>query len=354
MSERPDFEMQCPAPPLDNGTIRLAHGGGGRLTQALIHDVFLAAFQNPLLQPLHDGAVFAIGESRLAFTTDSYVVQPLFFPGGDIGSLAVYGTVNDLAMCGARPCVLSAGFIIEEGFALETLKQVADSMARAAKTVGVPIVCGDTKVVDHGKGDQLFLNTSGVGIIPSGIEIGPTRIRPGDRILVSGDLGAHGIAVMSARAGLTFAGEVVSDSAPLHEVVADVLAQGIDVHCLRDLTRGGLASALHELAESASVSMLIDEVRIPVGDPVRGACEMLGLDPLYVANEGRCVLVVPPHEEDRAIAILRRHPVSYNAATIGEVREASSSPHARITIKTVIGTHRPLELLSGEQLPRIC
>ncbi|RMH35524.1 MAG: hydrogenase expression/formation protein HypE [Nitrospirae bacterium] len=354
MSEPSPCTMHCPVPSPEADTIRLAHGGGGRLTHALTQEVFLPAFENPVLASLHDGALLSLGNGRLAFTTDSYVVQPLCFPGGDIGSLAVHGTVNDLAMCGAQPRALSAGFIIEEGLSKRMLEQIVASMAQAAKAVDIPIVCGDTKVVDHGKGDQLFITTSGIGIVPDGIEIAPSRIRPGDRILLSGDIGRHGIAVLSSRAGLTFAGEIASDSAPLHTIVADVIAHGIDVHCLRDLTRGGLGSALNELAISAAVSMVIDEAHIPVSDAVRGACEILGLDPLYVANEGRCVLFVPPQDSLRALSVLRRHPVSQNAADIGEVHHAPATPHARVILQTIIGTHRIVEFLSGEQLPRIC
>lgn len=355
MSNEPPFQLQCPLPSYSDATIRLAHGGGGRLMQTLIRDIFLDAFNNPLLAPLHDGAVFPVEQDkRVAFTTDSYVVQPLFFPGGDIGSLAVHGTVNDLAMCGAMPLYLSTGFILEEGLAIDTLKQVVTSMAQAARAVGVQIVCGDTKVVDRGKGDQIFINTTGVGIVPSGIDIGPHRIETGDRIIISGDVGGHGIAVLSTREALTFSSHFVSDSAPLHTPIQALLDQGIALHCLRDLTRGGMASALNEIADSATKSFLVDESKIPVQEGVRGACEILGLDPLYVANEGRFVAFLPASQVDNALTVLHEHPVAQQATEIGEVLSASSSHDPKVMVRTVVGTHRILDLLSGEQLPRIC
>lgn len=348
------FQLHCPLPSSANDTIRLAHGGGGRLMQTLIRDVFLDAFSNPFLNACHDGAVLPIQPGRLAFTTDSYVVRPLFFPGGDIGSLAVHGTVNDLAMCGAKPLYLSAGFILEEGLEIETLRQVVVSMAEAGKSAGIQIVCGDTKVVDRGKGDQIFINTSGVGVVPNGIDIGPHCVEPGDRILVSGDLGAHGIAVLNVREGLAFSGDIASDSAPLHTVVADLLDHGIQIHCLRDLTRGGLTSALNEISARCQKNFLIDESQIPITEPIRGACEILGLDPLYVANEGRFVIFLPLSEVERAMAILRRHSVSRQASKIGEVLTSSHTQHSQVMVRTLVGTHRILDLLSGEQLPRIC
>lgn len=322
--------------------------------QSLIQDIFLKAFSNSTLSQLHDSAVVPIEGHRIAITTDSYVVRPLFFPGGDIGSMAVHGTINDLAMSGATPRYLTAAFILEEGLAIETLQRVVTSMAETAQKADVSIVCGDTKVVDRGKGDQIFINTTGVGQVPEGIDIGPHQIEAGDRILVSGDLGAHGIAVMSVREGLSFASDVVSDSAPLHKVVADLLQDGVSIHCMRDLTRGGLASALNELAESSQQKFMIDESRIPVQEPVRGACEVLGLDPLYVANEGRFILFVPAKEAKRALSRLRKHSVSKLAIDIGEVL-SSPTPHSpQVALQTVVGTHRILDLLSGEQLPRIC
>jgi hydrogenase expression/formation protein HypE len=351
MTDGRPLEPACPLPVSDKKTVQLAHGGGGRLMRDLIQEVFLRAFDNQMLGPLHDGATWPVEKGTLAFTTDSYVVRPLFFPGGDIGSLAVHGTINDLAMCGAAPLYLSAGFILEEGLSLDVLRRVVESMAKAARAAGVSVVTGDTKVVDRGKGDGIFINTAGIGLVPSGVHVLPTLIQPGDAILVSGDLGSHGVAVLSVREGLTFAGDVKSDSAPLHEVVGDLVRSGIDLHCLRDLTRGGLASALNELAVAAKVGMAIEETAVPVLEPVRGACELLGLDPLYVANEGRCVALVPESQADAALAVMRRHAVAGKAARIGRVTDRLPPP---VVLRTVVGTNRILDLLSGEQLPRIC
>jgi len=345
------FEPSCPLPISAKNTVQLAHGGGGRLMQELIQDVFVRAFHNPLLESLHDGATWSVEKGTLAFTTDSYVVRPLFFPGGDIGSLAVNGTINDLAMCGAKPLYLSAGFILEEGLSMEVLQRVVHSMAEAAKAAGVPIVTGDTKVVDRGKGDGIFINTSGVGLVPNDVRILPTLIQPGDAILVSGDLGSHGVAVLSVREGLTFAGNVESDTAPLHHIVSDLIDSGIDIHCLRDLTRGGLASVLNELAVAVKVGMMVEESVIPVREPVRGACELLGLDPLYVANEGRFVAVVPAPQAEAALTVMRRHKAASLATCIGLVTDRDAPI---VVLQTVVGTHRVLDLLSGEQLPRIC
>lgn len=351
MSNNHPLEPGCPLPITAKKTVQLAHGGGGRLMQNLIRDVFVRSFGDPLSTHLHDGATWPLSEGTVAFTTDSYVVQPLIFPGGDIGSLAVHGTVNDLAMCGATPRWLSAGFILEEGLAMETLQRVVESMARAAKEAGVAIVTGDTKVVDKGKGDGLFINTAGIGVVPSGVRIGPQRVVTGDAILVSGDLGSHGVAVLSVRENLSFAGDIVSDSAPLHRVVADLIAAGIEIHCLRDLTRGGLASALHEIATASGTKLSIDERAIQIRSEVQGACEILGLDPLYVANEGRFVAFVPEAHADRALSIMRSHDVAKAAALVGGV---SGQESPLVVLKTVLGTHRILDLLSGEQLPRIC
>jgi len=351
MTDKKPFEPACPLPVSDKKTVQLAHGGGGRLMQDLIRDVFVRAFDNPLLSVLHDGATWPVEKGTLAFATDSYVVHPLFFPGGDIGSLAVHGTINDLAMCGAKPLYLSVGCILEEGLSLDVLHQVVQSMAQAAQAAGVSIVTGDTKVVDRGKGDGIFINTAGIGLVPSGVRIMPQSVRVGDAILLSGDLGSHGVAVLSVREGLTFFGDVTSDSAPLHEVVGDLIQSGIEVHCLRDLTRGGLASALNELTVVANVGMTIDESVIPVSGPVRGACELLGLDPLYVANEGRCVAIVPEPQAEAALEVMRRHAVADKAVCIGHVTDRRSPP---VILRTVVGTNRILDLLSGEQLPRIC
>ncbi|HSC57670.1 MAG TPA: hydrogenase expression/formation protein HypE [Nitrospira sp.] len=350
MALTPQLQSTCPVP-ARSATVQLAHGGGGRLMQNLVRDVFVRSFGYPLSSHMHDGATGFVHEGTLAFTTDSYVVRPLFFPGGDIGSLAVHGTVNDLAMCGAKPLWLSAGFILEEGLAVETLQQVVDSMAQAARNAGVSIVTGDTKVVDRGKGDGIFINTAGVGIVPSGITVGPQRVVPGDAILISGDLGSHGVAVLSTREGLSFAGDIASDSAPLHRVVTDLIESGVEIHCLRDLTRGGLATALNEIASAAGGTMMVDEQAIPIRNEVRGACEVLGLDPLYVANEGRFVAFVPKADTRRALSVLRGHAVAKDASLIGEVDRSES---ASVVLKTVLGTHRRVDLLSGEQMPRIC
>ena len=350
MAQGRELQLQCPLP-ARSAMIQLAHGGGGRLMQNLIRDIFVRSFGTPLSAHMHDGATWPVSEGTLAFTTDSYVVRPLFFPGGDIGSLAVHGTVNDLAMCGATPLWLSAGFILEEGLAIATLQRIVDSMAQAARDAEVSIITGDTKVVDRGKGDGIFINTAGIGVVPSGVNVGSQRVRAGDAILVSGDLGAHGVAVLSVREGLSFAGDIASDSAPLHSVVADLITNGIEIHCLRDLTRGGLASALNEIALAAGVQLSIDERAIPVRDEVQGACEVLGLDPLYVANEGRFVAFVPEAHADRALAIMRDHDVARAAARVGEVGRCESPV---VVLQTVLGTHRILDLLSGEQLPRIC
>jgi hydrogenase expression/formation protein HypE len=347
----PDFNASCPLPLTHYPQVLLAHGGGGRLMQQLIETTFVATFDNPLLAQRHDGAVFEAAGARLAFTTDSYVVRPLFFPGGDIGTLAVNGTVNDLAMCGARPRWLSAGFIIEEGLPMETLQRVARSMRRAADAAGVQIVTGDTKVVDKGKGDGLFINTAGLGVREHPAAIGPTQVRPGDAVLLSGDVGRHGMAIMSVREGLAFEGAIESDCAPLVAPVLALLDAGIAVHCLRDLTRGGLCAALNEIAAAGRVQVHIEEAAVPVVEPVRGACEILGLDPLSVANEGRFVAFVAAADANRAIEILRGHPVCANAVRIGTVR--ADSP-GLVTLRSQIGAERILDLLSGEQLPRIC
>lgn len=346
-----NFSPSCPLPIQQHPQVMLAHGGGGKLMQNLIEQVFLPSFRNPLLESRHDGAVLEIGDERLAFTTDSYVVRPLFFPGGDIGTLAVNGTVNDLAMCGARPLYLSAGFIIEEGLPMETLWRVAQSMRVAAEGAGVQVVTGDTKVVDRGKGDGLYINTAGIGRVESGLNISPASVRAGDAVLLSGDIGRHGMAIMAMREGLAFESTIQSDCAPLVGPVMRLLAAGIEVHCLRDATRGGLASALVEIAEAAQARVQVDEVSIAVADEVRGACEILGLDPLYVANEGRFVAFVRESDAVRALEVLRSESVSAGAAPIGRVHEKGSS---LVTLRSRIGATRVVDMLSGEQLPRIC
>ena len=343
----------CPIPISDYPNVLLAHGGGGRLTNQLIARMFLPAFDNPALQAQHDGAVFRVGDAspQLAFSTDSYVIHPLFFPGGDIGSLAVHGTVNDLAMCGARPLYLSAGYIIEEGLPMDTLWRIVQSMQAAARNAGVQIVTGDTKVVDRGKGDGVFINTAGVGIVEHERRITPQSVRPGDALIVNGDIGRHGIAIMAVREGLEFETTIESDSAAVAELVMQLLAENIEVHCLRDLTRGGLASALNEIAGSAGVGVAIEERRVPVRDDVHAACEMLGFDPLYVACEGRFVAFVAPQDAERARAVMRGHPLGADAAIIGTVK--ADHPGV-VMMKSRIGVSRIVDMISGEQLPRIC
>jgi len=313
--------------------------------------VFLSAFSNPALQSRHDGAVLPLNGGGLAMTTDTYVVQPLIFPGGTIGDLAVNGTVNDLAMCGAKPLALSAGFVLEEGLSMASLRTIVASMGAAARIADVPIVTGDTKVVDKGKGDGLFVNTAGIGVVIAPKPVSPESVRPGDAVLVSGDLGAHGIAILSVRGGLEFEGAVSSDTAPLWPAVEALFEAGIEVHCLRDLTRGGLSSALNEIAAVAQLRITVDEVLIPVSDIVRGACELLGLDPLYVANEGRFVAFVPESDASRALEILRSLDVSAGAVRAGTVYEDSCGI---VTLRSRVGGNRVLDMLSGEQLPRIC
>jgi hydrogenase expression/formation protein HypE len=343
--------LSCPSPLPANERILLAHGGGGRLTNQLIEDIFLPAFANSALHARHDGAEIPFSGHRLAMTTDTYVVQPLVFPGGTIGDLAVNGTVNDLAMCGARPIALSAGFILEEGLSIETLRQVVNSMRDAARVANVPIVTGDTKVVDKGKGDGIFINTTGIGVIEAPNTIGPEAVRAGDAVLISGDLGRHGIAILSVREGLEFEGPISSDTVCLWPAVQALLDAGIKIHCLRDLTRGGLSSALNEIATVIGLRITIDETLIPVPDIVRGACELLGLDPLYVANEGRFAIFVAETDADRALDILRSQDVSTGAIQIGRVHEHRSGI---VTLRSRIGGNRVLDMMSGEQLPRIC
>ncbi len=341
----------CPIPISRYPEVQMAHGGGGRLTDQLIEEMFVPAFGNAALGDRHDGARLDFGAVRLAFSTDSYVVKPLFFPGGDIGTLAVNGTVNDLAMCGARPRYLSCGFIIEEGLPMETLWRVVSSMRQAADAAGVTIVTGDTKVVDRGKGDGIYVNTAGVGVLEHARVIAPGQVRMGDVVLLSGDLGRHGMAVMAAREGLEFESAIESDCAPLARPALALLAAGLDVHCMRDLTRGGLASAMVEIATASRLHLHLDESLIPVREDVRGACEVLGFDPCYVANEGRFVVIVAPADADRALAILREHDVSQGAVRLGDV----TATHAGlVTLRSRIGATRVMDMLIGEQLPRIC
>jgi len=353
MIEGPNrLAFQCPIPIQDYPTVLLAHGGGGRLTQMLIERMFGPTFRNPALETLHDGAVLEVEGVRLAFTTDSFVVSPLFFPGGDIGELAINGTVNDLAMCGARPLYLSLGLILEEGFPMEDLWRVVQSIQKAAQEAGVEVATGDTKVVDRGKGDGVFINTTGLGFIPPGINISPQRARPGDLVLISGAIAVHGIAILSVREGLEFETTLESDTAPLNGLVETLLrAAGPEAHVLRDPTRGGVASALNEIASSAGVGIALQETGIPLWDEVRGACEILGLDPLYVANEGKCLAIVAPQAAEAALEAMRSHPRGREAAIIGQVVEEHPGT---VVLRSRVGGKRVVDMLSGEQLPRIC
>ena len=351
MSRTLDSMLACPAPLASRDVVELAHGGGGTKTAKLIETVFAPAFRNPYLEPLGDGALVGVGRERLAFTTDSFVVKPAFFPGGDIGSLAVHGTVNDLAMCGAEPLYLSAGYLLEEGFPLADLERVVRSMAAACTRAGVLHVTGDTKVVDRGKGDGIYINTSGIGRVRDGVSVGPTRAEAGDAVIVSGPVGDHGIAVMAARDGIDFETALVSDSAPVVAPVMALLDAVPDTHVLRDPTRGGLATALCEIARASHVGIRLEEAGIPVREEVRGACELLGLDPLYVACEGRFLAILPGASAAAALAAIRREPGGEEARRIGTV---SAEDAGRVVLRTRIGSQRLLERLSGEQLPRIC
>jgi hydrogenase expression/formation protein HypE len=351
MSTVKDFTLSCPLPITDYPTVTLAHGGGGKLMHQLIEKMILPAFNSPLLEARHDGAVFDLGGARLAFTTDSYVVHPLFFPGGDIGSLAINGTVNDLSMCGARPVYLSCGLILEEGLPMETLWAVVQSLKRSAEIAGVQLVTGDTKVVDRGKGDGVFINTAGVGIVEHKLTIAPSSVKAGDVVLLSGDVGQHGIAIMAMREGLEFESQIKSDCAPLNGAVQKLISGNVGVHCLRDLTRGGLGTTLIEIAEATGLQIVIDEAKIPVRDDVAGACEVLGFDPLYLANEGRMIVFVPENEVAHALELLRTDQHTAGAVAIGRVTEERGG---LVKMNSRIGTTRVIDMLSGEQLPRIC
>ncbi len=343
--------MRVVRPRLRDELVTLAHGAGGKATRTLVEGLFLPEFDNPLLEPLGDSALLELNGSRLAFTTDSYVVKPIFFPGGDIGELAVNGTVNDLAMAGARPLYLSAGFIVEEGFSTADLRLIAASMGTAARDAGVAIAAGDTKVVERGKADGLYINTTGVAIVECEFELSPERIRPGDQVLVSGTLGDHGMAIMIARGELELEVELESDTAPLHDLVRTLLEATEEVRCLRDPTRGGLATVLNELVLAANVAIVLDEASLPVKPEVQGACEILGIDPLYVANEGKLVAFVAPEEADGALDAVRSHPVGRDAAIVAEVRP---EPPGLVLLETTFGGSRVIDMLAGDPLPRIC
>jgi hydrogenase expression/formation protein HypE len=344
-------ELSCPTPLPARDKILLGHGSGGKLSAELIRDVFLPALQNPVLAQLNDQAVVSINGLRLALTTDSFVVKPLFFPGGDIGSLAVHGTINDLAVGGATPLFLSAAFILEEGLSMDELRRVVSSMQRAAAQAGVQVVTGDTKVVEKGKGDGLFINTTGVGLVPDGLDLSADHARPGDKVLLSGSIGDHGIAILAQREGLEFETTIESDSAALHTLVADMLRVTEEIRCMRDPTRGGLSSALNEIAALSRVSIELEERAIPVREEVKGACELLGLDPLYVANEGKLIAIVAPGVADELLRTMRGHPLGRESQIIGTVKDDNPG---LVTMRTTLGTTRIVDMLAGDQLPRIC
>lgn len=352
MNEPLNFDgWTCPLPLRDYPNVILGHGGGGKLSAELVQHLFVPAFKNEILQSLGDSAVLYLRGQRLAFSTDSFVVHPLFFPGGCIGDLAVNGTVNDLAMSGARPLFLSAGFILEEGLPIHELGRIVERMGKAALRAGVALVTGDTKVVEKGHGDGVFINTSGIGVIPDGVNIAPQYARPGDVVIVSGTLGDHGMAIMSAREGLEFETTIESDCAPLYDLVTALLAVTPDIHVLRDPTRGGAASSLVEIAQTSGVGIEIDEACIPIRPPVRAACEMLGLDPLYVANEGKLIAIIPAACADSILDAMHAHPLGQYASIIGRV---VNDHRGLLVAKTPFGATRVVDMLVGEQLPRIC
>ncbi len=344
------YNWTCPLPLRNYPAIVMGHGGGGQLTADLIEHLFLPAF-GPGTRELGDAALVRAPGRRLAFSTDSYVVRPLVFPGGDIGQLAVNGTINDLAMMGAQPIALSTGFILEEGLPMTLLATIAHAMGVAARIAGVPLATGDTKVVDRGHGDGMYINTSGIGSVPDDVLIGPTRARPSDVVIVSGDIGAHGMAIMSVREGLTFDGQLESDTAPLNGLVHSMLRESNNIHVLRDPTRGGVGSSLNEIAKASQVGILIDENSVPMQEPVRAACEMLGMDPLYVANEGKLIAIVASEDAERVLACMHRHRYGTRAAIIGRVTDQHAG---MVAARTALGTTRMVPMQIGEQLPRIC
>ncbi len=334
-----------------NGSVDMTHGSGGRAMAQLIEELFISNLDNELLRQGNDQACFQVPAGRMVMSTDGHVISPLFFPGGDIGSLSVHGTINDVAMSGARPLYLAAGFILEEGFPLAELKRIVESMAAAANKAGVPVVTGDTKVVERGKGDGIFITTTGVGVVPEGVAISGDRARPGDVILVSGSIGDHGVAIMSKRENLGFETDIRSDSQALHDLVAEMVQAVPEIHCLRDPTRGGLATTLNELARQSGVGMLLQEEAIPVNPDVHAACELLGLDPLYVANEGKLIAICAEADAQRLLQVMRSHDKGRQAAIIGRVVE---DEHAFVQMQTGFGGSRIVDWLAGEQLPRIC
>lgn len=343
--------VNCPLPVVARDHVSLGHGSGGKLSAELMRDIFLPAFRNETLERMEDQATVQLGNMRVAMTTDSFVVKPLFFRGGDIGSLAVHGTVNDLAMGGATPLFLSVAFIIEEGLPMDTLRRVTASLGRAASACRVQVITGDTKVVDRGSGDGVFINTTGLGVMPEGVYLSAGAARPGDAVILSGFIGDHGIAILAEREGLEFDCPVESDSAALHTLVAEMLGTTREIRCLRDPTRGGVSSSLNEIAAQSGVGIRLEEDAIPVREEVRGACEMLGLDPLYVANEGKLLAIADPAVADALVAAMRRHPLGREARRIGTVTE---SDRGWVTMRTLFGTSRIVDMLAGDQLPRIC
>jgi hydrogenase expression/formation protein HypE len=344
-------DFSCPVPLASRDTVLLGHGSGGKLSAELVRDIFLRAFSNSALAKLNDQAIVAINGSRIAVTTDSFVVSPLFFPGGDIGSLAVHGTVNDLAMGGAQPMFLSVAFIIEEGLSMDVLRRIVQSLQQAAASAGVQVITGDTKVVEKGKGDGVFINTTGIGVVPEGIDMSSDRARPGDQVLLSGSIGEHGIAILAQREGLEFESAISSDSAALHTLTGDMLEVSREIRCMRDPTRGGLSSALNEIATQSRVGIALDECAIPVREEVKGACEILGLDPMYVANEGKLIAIVALAVSEQVLAAMRKHPLGREAQVIGRVTEKNAG---LVTMRTPLGTTRIVDMLAGDQLPRIC
>lgn len=336
---------------IKHGVVEMAHGSGGRVSASLIEELFVRHFDNALLGQGDDGAVFDLPAGRMVMTTDAHVVSPLFFPGGNIGSLSVHGTINDVCMSGAKPLYLSASFILEEGFALAELERIVISMAKASQAAGVPVITGDTKVVERGKGDGLFISTTGIGVVPDGIHISGSRAEVGDAIIISGYIGDHGVAILSSREGLGFDTQIQSDSAALHTLVAAMVEVAPEIHCLRDPTRGGLATTLNEICRQSKVGMQVDETAIPVRAEVRGACELLGLDPLYIANEGKLICICPASLSEKLLSVMREHPLATDAAIIGSV--VADNAHL-LTMKTAFGGMRVVDWLAGEQLPRIC
>jgi hydrogenase expression/formation protein HypE len=351
MAEAKSFELACPLPLGSHDHVLLGHGSGGKLSAELVQQVFLPAFNNQALARLDDQAIVSVNGCKLAFTTDSFVVKPLFFPGGDIGSLAVHGTVNDLAMGGAQPLYLSAAFIIEEGLPMDMLRRVVNSLRNAAADAGVQVVTGDTKVVERGSGDKLFINTSGIGLVAQDVQLSVNQARPGDRVLLSGSIGEHGISILAQREGLKFETTLESDSAALHTLVAAMLQVPGSIRCMRDPTRGGLSSSLNEIAAQSRVGIALNETAIKVREEVQGACEMLGLDPLYVANEGKLIAIVEPAAAEPMLKAMRAHPLGHNAQIIGTVTEKHPG---LVTIRSTLGTTRIVDMLAGDQLPRIC